>query len=583
MGSRSGKRLLLGRVLAGLGLFLVLLARSGFYSTTIDSQISMDKAASFSWAEIVPSDKLEWSDCYSGHQCARLNVPLNHSEPDGEKAAIALTRYPAAVPADSPLYRGPILFNPGGPGGSGVAFIALAGSGLAQIVGPEFDIVGFDPRGVAHSTPRVSFFQTDVERLLWGHPALTELNSSSDALGRFWARAQLYNRGAAQQASFLGHMNTDQTAKDMLQIVKAHGREKLQYWGISYGSVLGAVFAALFPNKVERIVIDGVVDAEDYFDTLWSNNVLDADKAMQVFFDSCVAAGPEGCALYAPTPEAISQNLTALFESVQTRPIPVSAPSGDILVDYNLLRLTLFTGLYWPRTLWAPVAEALATLAALARGEGSPLSDTSAFASVFEGPCDPADHQFDAVADAQVAVICNDGRAVPSGYEQAAAHYRKMGKTSSWGSLLASIRIMCSGWPDIPKKHFQGPVTGNTSFPMLFIGNTADPITSLAKKMSEAFPGSVVLTQDCPGHTSLAAPSTCTWGHLREYFYNGILPGKDAVCPVLGSPFPEQAFPGEEQAAFASTREQTVVSVIRRLSTAFQAAQPRAAATRLSF
>ncbi|KAJ6470612.1 hypothetical protein C8R47DRAFT_988710, partial [Mycena vitilis] len=138
---------------------------------------------------IVPSDNLEWSDCYSGHQCTRPNVPLNHSERDGGKAAIALTRYAAAMPADSPLYRGPILFNPGGPGGSGVDFIALTGSEVAQMVGPEFDIVGFDPRGVARSTARVSFFETDVERQLWGHPAVTELNASSHALGRFWARA----------------------------------------------------------------------------------------------------------------------------------------------------------------------------------------------------------------------------------------------------------------------------------------------------------------------------------------------------------------------------------------------------------
>lgn len=74
-------------------------------------------------------------------------MPLNYSEIDGEKAVIAITRYPAAVPSDSHLYRGPILFNPGGPGGSGVTLVALVGSVLAQITGPEFDIVGFDPRG----------------------------------------------------------------------------------------------------------------------------------------------------------------------------------------------------------------------------------------------------------------------------------------------------------------------------------------------------------------------------------------------------------------------------------------------------
>ncbi|KAJ6470611.1 hypothetical protein C8R47DRAFT_756061 [Mycena vitilis] len=162
-----------------------------------------------------------------------------------------------------------------------------------------------------------------------------------------------------------------------------------------------------------------------------------------------------------------------------------------------------------------------------------------------------------------------------------------MGKTSSWETLLASIRIMCShAEQPLPGSHYwkhQLPDACHWQHRRPY-NLTVGVGTHLGhKNMSKAFPGSVVLTQDCPGHTSLAAPSTCTWGYLREYFYSGILPGKDTVCPVLGSLFPEQAFPGEEQAAFASTREQTVVSVIRRLSTAFQAAQPRAAATRLSF
>ncbi|KAJ6558054.1 TAP-like protein-domain-containing protein [Mycena capillaripes] len=559
--------------LAGLaGLILI---RPGLRPALIDYEISGDRVSQFSWADVIPSDELEWSDCYSGHQCARLNVPLNHSEPDGDKAAIAITRYPAAVPAGSPLYRGPILFNPGGPGGSGVDFIANAGSALAQIIGPAFDIVGFDPRGIAHSTPRVSFFETDVERYLWGNPGLTDVNASSDALGRFWARAQIYNSVAAKQASFLQHINTDNTARDMLRIVRAHGMEKLQYWGFPYGSVLGAVFAAIFPDKVERIIIDGVVDAENYFDALWSNNLLDADKALQTFFDGCAAAGPEGCAFYAPTPEAISQNLTALFESVLTRPIPLptpATPSGYLLVDLNLLRLIGFITIYFPQLLFAPVAESLAALAAIARGEASQF-DASALVSALEPcPCDPSEPQFNVIPDAQVAIICNDGRAVPPGFAEAEEHYQSMVKTSSWGSLLASIRIMCSGWPDVPKKHFQGPVTGNTSVPMLIIGNTADPVTSLwaAKKTSKAFPGSVVLTQDCTGHTSLAAPSPCTWGHIREYFYNGTLPDKDTVCPVLGSPFPDRRLQEQDE----------TLSTAQRVFSAFKAVQPWSRAPR---
>ncbi|KAJ6531989.1 hypothetical protein B0H19DRAFT_1189475 [Mycena capillaripes] len=100
----------------------VLFAQSNPRDTTDGASELEAFDAKFSWANVVASEELTWVDCYTAHQCARLNVHLNYSEPDGAKAAIAITRYPAAVAADSPLYRGPMLFNPGGPGASGVIF-----------------------------------------------------------------------------------------------------------------------------------------------------------------------------------------------------------------------------------------------------------------------------------------------------------------------------------------------------------------------------------------------------------------------------------------------------------------------------
>ncbi|KAJ7777630.1 alpha/beta hydrolase fold-domain-containing protein [Mycena maculata] len=479
----------------------------------------------------------------------QMSVPLNYSEPHGEKAAIAITRYPAAVPADSPLYHGPILFNPGSPGGSGVALIASAGSVLAQIIGPEFDIVGFDPRGVSHSTLHVSLFETDIERALWDDVVVRDMNTSADTVGRQWACAQVNGHLASERAgNYLPHINTENTARDMMRIVEAHGREKLQYWGFSYGSVLGAVFASIFPDNVGHLIIDGVVDTEDYFDTdyslaLWANNMVDADKAMQTFFDGCSAAGPDGCAFYAPTPD-----------SIRTQPIPVRTPSNYGLVDLALLRRVILDVLYAPQGYFAPLAE---VLAALTRSDGAPLFELPFLDPTFECSCEPTDHQADVLLDqeALMAIICNDGRAVPSGFEEAERHYKNMLLASDWGfgGLFASIRISCSGWPDIPKKHFQGPVGGNTSVPMLIIGNTA--VLTSAKKTVKAFPGSVVLTQDCAGHSSLAAPSPCTWGYVRDYFLNGTLPETDTVCPVVGSPFPDARLKALEETVDQSVLE----------------------------
>ncbi len=133
---------------------------------------------------------------------------------------------------------------------------------LAQVLGLEFDIVGFDPRGVARSTPKVMFFDNvgRGERETWAGANVDVLRGGASdqnddvegekgqSIERAWARAVVANKLAGERAGeWLGNINTEQTAHDMLSIVKAHGREKLMYWGFSYGTILGSTFAALFP------------------------------------------------------------------------------------------------------------------------------------------------------------------------------------------------------------------------------------------------------------------------------------------------------------------------------------------------
>ncbi|KAL4251257.1 Serine protease/Carboxylesterase S33, partial [Pleurotus pulmonarius] len=292
------------------------------------------------WNQIKTTPELKWTDCYAQLQCARLRVPLNYSDPQGAPASIALIRFPSPL-AGTDEYKGPILLNPGGPGGSGVLLVANAGQALSQLLGPNFDIVSFDPRGVGLSVPRASFFDTNVQREMWGS-AFDVLNATSDGLVRAWGRAQLMGGLAAKhdQRHVFEHITTENTARDMLQIVEAHGREKIQYWGFSYGTVLGATFASIFPDRVERLVLDGVVDSENYFATLWSNNLLDTDKTLQTFFDSCFEAGPIACPFYEPSPAAISRKLDDLTHHIFLNPVPVQTNISYGLVDYARLRLT---------------------------------------------------------------------------------------------------------------------------------------------------------------------------------------------------------------------------------------------------
>ncbi|KAJ7755225.1 TAP-like protein-domain-containing protein [Mycena metata] len=495
----------------------------------------------FSWETIVPSETLNWTDCYFGHQCARFKVPLDYSHPEAAFATIAMRRVRSIVPHDSPEYRGPILFNPGGPGGSGVDFIGGLAAPIATIVGPGFDLIGFDPRGIGRSTPRVSFYKSRVERELWGGSGqsanLLSMNASADALARSWARAIVDGTLAGERDDgSLRFITTDHTARDMLRIVQAHGRDKLQYWGFSYGSVLGATFASMFPDNVGRLVIDGVVDSENYFAVEWSNNLIDTDKTWMTFVNGCVAAGPKGCAFFAPTAAEILENVDKLYASLRARPIPVRTDVSFGLVDYSLLRRTIFTALYSPYGRFAPLAQALADLSA---GNATALFKMSELPA-FECACDPSMYRFESVGEAGSAVLCNDGKRIPQDYEGVLAHYKKLSATSSWADLWEPVRMSCLAWPDFPKTHFQGPFVANTSFPLLLLGNTADPVTPLwtAKKMSQGFAGSVVLTQDSAGHCSLSAPSICTQKYVHDYFVDGTLPPPGTVCPVIAGPFP---------------------------------------------
>ncbi|KAJ7277286.1 Alpha/Beta hydrolase protein [Mycena rebaudengoi] len=521
------------------GKFTKLSFLAAFLSFVLDAQAT--SSAGFDWSKVQSSDSLHWTPCYSGFQCARLTVPLDYSAPQKASANIAVVRYPSKSPKSK--YLGPILFNPGGPGGSGVGAVVDSGAAFATVFGDQYDIVGFDPRGVSYSTPMVSIFNTEAERNQFYPPAFTTiyppLNETDLAIPTQWARQQIFGSLAKQRAeTFLQHITTDNVARDMLRITEAFGFKKLQYWGISYGSVLGQTFASLFPDKVGRLVIDGVMDPDSWFSANLTTAMLDADKALQSFFDGCVAAGPEACAFHAPTAGEISANLAALTTSLKGNPIPVVTNTSYGIFDYSLLRNLIFNALYHPYQYFPLLAQGLAALAA---GDAGPIYSITAVPPATSSECDKNAPPFhDNYLESGVSTICGDAIAVTDSASQIRAFYENQARSSSFAELFSNWRVFCSGWKIHREGRFLGPFGGKTSFPLLVIGNTADPVTPLAsaKRAATLFPGSVVLTQDSTGHTSTAAQSTCTFLHLRQYFQNGTLPKAGTVCPVDEELFP---------------------------------------------
>jgi pimeloyl-ACP methyl ester carboxylesterase len=442
------------------------------------------------------------------------------------------------VPRDSKEYRGPVLFNPGGPGGSGVDLIAGSrGEQFSKILGPQFDIVSFDPRGIARSTPKISFFKTRADRALW--MGFTTLNESDHSVSETLAKNKVTNQLAVElDDGYLRHMNTDHTARDMLKIVEAHGRDKIQYWGFSYGSILGATFAAMFPDKVERLIIDAVADSEDYYDTLFRTNLRDTDKVLDGFFEGCSSAGSDGCPFYAPTSEDVRHNLTKISESLRERPIPVHTRKGYGVFGYTQLRSILFASLYSPYELFPLVAQGLAELA---HGNATALFDLYyGMEPHYECGCDPETYWGESVAEAISGVMCTDSDPWEGTLEASRELLRTLLKSSGFGDIWSNHQLRCADWPNFPRDHlFRGPFKAKTSHPLLVIGNTADPVTSLwsAKKVSRGFEGSVLLTQNSKGHGSVSGPSLCTMKYVRDYFVNGTLPEPGTVCQVTREPF----------------------------------------------
>ncbi|EEB99747.1 hypothetical protein MPER_00499, partial [Moniliophthora perniciosa FA553] len=137
-----------------------------------------------------------------------------------------------------------------------------------------------------------------------------------------------------------------------------------------YGTVLGSTFAAMFPDKVQRLLIDGVADVQDdYYTTEYKTTVSDADGVLKWFFKDCLNAGPEKCSFYELSVEAIEERLNTLYQSIIQAPVPVR---GVGLIDYTTLRFVIFNALYDPLKKWSPMATALTDLE---KGNGTALAE----------------------------------------------------------------------------------------------------------------------------------------------------------------------------------------------------------------
>jgi pimeloyl-ACP methyl ester carboxylesterase len=302
---------------------------------------------------------LSWHACSaqgSAMQCASLQVPLDYSRPDGRKITLALSEVPATAPANK--RQGVLLVNPGGPGGSGLGLASFVAQGLDPSVAAEYDIVGFDPRGVGSSVPSMScdssFFSRARPDYIPASSAAETPASSADEQANE-NRARMYAADCGKKYGWLlPYMTTADIARDMNSIRAAFGQQQISYFGYSYGTYIGQVYATLFPHRLRRMVLDSTVDPRGVW---WTDNIqqdyafegrIQAFFAWMARYDSVYHLGT--------TAAQVSSNWYIARADLEAHPIP--GPSGQPLIGPDEFDDTFLIGGY-DNSYWPGLAAAL--------------------------------------------------------------------------------------------------------------------------------------------------------------------------------------------------------------------------------
>ncbi|KAK1238387.1 hypothetical protein MKX07_006533 [Trichoderma sp. CBMAI-0711] len=502
------------------------------------------------WSSILPSQQLDYHDCYDGKfKCARLLVPLDwKTAGDNRTIAVAMVKLPAAVPDDDPTFGGSVFVNPGGPGASGVNHLVKNGATLQRVLIDKpgvrhYELISFDPRGIGRTNPVDCFGHNDFARAAWilQDHAKGSLTSGEGAIinGLSLAKA-LSMRCEREAGEALAYVNTPSVARDMVEMVgkiaelrkrkaaaaapapKAddannnsnkprHGAEddddptpRLQYIGFSYGTVLGNTFASMFPGRVGRMVLDGVADATDYFEgDGWMTNLQDTDAIFEEFWDGCFQSENALCPFRETDKDAkkARKRFWSWVEALDESPAPIYRPNGALmrLTGEQVLRV-VGSALYKPRQQFQPLALALfhgmqgnLTRVASWADSGIPKVADACQAAAAKNHHNGA---FglplpDPKDEGGFAVLCSDGEDVTDRNTKFWRKYaKKQGKKSDvFGVFWASIRMTCSSWPVRPSWSFQGPFsTPKHSARPLFSGKPAAPLLFLSSRFDPVTP-----------------------------------------------------------------------------------------------
>lgn len=453
---------------------------------------------------------LAWSECGTGFDCTDVTAPLDWENPGEGEITLSVVRHQATGTS-----QGSLLTNPGGPGSSGVELIL---GSLEFAVGADlienYDVIGFDPRGVGGSTAVTCFDAAGMDDYLYTIPAGKRGSAEWEA-ELLEAHREFADACQANSEGILPYVTTVNAARDMDLIRAVLGDKQLNYIGYSYGTFLGATYADLYPAKAGRLVLDGAIDPSVSGLDVGATQALGFESALRAYMQDCLDSGE--CPFNGTVDEAMA-DLGALLASVDATPLE----NGDgRMLGADALMTGIIAALYSADS-WQYLTQALdgalqgdpTTAFFLAdfyngRENGTYLDNSSEAFRAYN--CMDYPVEDDPAAEAAIETKIADGAPTIAPY---------------WNGPDS-----CSVWP-YPPTGTRGEINAEGAGPILVVGTTNDPATpyawseSLAGQLEEG----VLITRVGEGHTGYNKGNTCVDGAVEAFLLDDVVPESDVRC-----------------------------------------------------